>query len=137
MQCIGKLVRNGLEKKSKINVVTIFNDAHRLFGVCTTFQCTRLPPVQYIPSTYPMCDSKPGTKEPCRSKYEGIFTVEGCQAGHKGVMEMRVQNFVTKFNHVTHLARGFYYMSMPNGLPQAQSQGGAIGQSLKGSVFRI
>ena len=50
-------------------------------------------------------------------------------------MEMRVQNFVTKFNHVTHLARGFYYMFMPNGLPQAQSQGGDIGQSLEGCLL--
>ena len=26
--------------KSKINVVTKFNDAHRLFGICTTCQCS-------------------------------------------------------------------------------------------------
>ena len=32
-------------------------------------------------------------------------------------------NIVTKFNHVTHLAWGLYYMAMPNWLPQAQSRG--------------
>ena len=37
--------------------------------------------------------------------------------------ERSKQNFVTKFNHVTHLAWGLYYMSMPNGLPPARSQG--------------
>ena len=67
-----------------INVVTKFNEAHRLFGVCTTCQCT----LGYRQSsTYPMCDPHSGPKEPCRSKYEWIFTVEGYQAGHKGVIE--------------------------------------------------
>ena len=76
--------KSRLGKKSKINVVTKFNEAHRLFGVCTTCQCT----LDYRQSsTYPMCDPQPGPKDPCRSKYEGIFTVEGCQAGHKGVIE--------------------------------------------------
>ena len=41
----------------------------------------------------------------------------------KQALERSEQNFVTKFNHVTHLALGPYNMSMPNGLPQAQSQG--------------
>ena len=77
---IRKLVRNQAREKSKINVVTKFNEAHRLFGVCTTCQCTL---GYHQSSTYP----QPGPKEPCRSKYEGIFTVEGCQAGHKGVIE--------------------------------------------------
>ena len=38
-------------------------------------------------------------------------------------LERSKQNFVTKFNHVTHLAWGLYCMSMPNGLPPARSQG--------------
>ena len=55
----------------------------------------------------------------------------------KLALERSEQNFVTKFNHVTHLPWGLYYMSMPNGLPQAKSQGGsAIGQNLKGSVLQ-
>ena len=50
-------------------------------------------------------------------------------------LERSKQNFVTKFNCVPHLAWGLYCMSMPNGVPPARSQGGAIGQSLKGSVL--
>ena len=34
-------------------------------------------------------------------------------------LERSEQNFVTKLNHVTHLAWGLYNMSMPNGLPPA------------------
>ena len=38
-------------------------------------------------------------------------------------VEKGEQNFVTKLNHVPHLAWGLYWMSMPNGLPPARSQG--------------
>ena len=38
-------------------------------------------------------------------------------------VERGEQNFVTKLNHDQHLAWGLYCMSMPNGLPQARSQG--------------
>ena len=38
-------------------------------------------------------------------------------------LERSKQNFVTKFNDVTHLAWGLYCMSMPNGLPPGRSQG--------------
>ena len=41
----------------------------------------------------------------------------------KQALERSKQNFVTKLNHATDLAWGLYYMSMPNGLPQAQLQG--------------
>ena len=41
----------------------------------------------------------------------------------KQALERSEQNFVTKLNHVTHLAWGLYCMSMPNGLPPARSQG--------------
>ena len=41
---------------------------------------------------------------------------------HQG-LERSEQNFVTKFNHVPHLAWGLYCMSMPNGVPPARSQG--------------
>ena len=53
----------------------------------------------------------------------------------KQALEISEQNFVTKLNHVPHLAWGLYCMSMLNGLPQTRSQGGAIAQSLKGSVL--
>ena len=52
----------------------------------------------------------------------------------KLALERSEQNFVSKFNHVTHLAWGLNYMSMPKGLPQAQFQGAAVGQSLQGSI---
>ena len=38
-------------------------------------------------------------------------------------LERSEQNFVTKLNHVPHLAWGLYYMSMPNGVPPVRSQG--------------
>ena len=38
-------------------------------------------------------------------------------------VERGEQNFVTKLNHDQHLNWGLYYMSMPNGLPPALSQG--------------
>ena len=41
----------------------------------------------------------------------------------KQPLERSEQNFVTKFNHVTHFNWGLYCMSMPNGLPPARSQG--------------
>ena len=53
----------------------------------------------------------------------------------KQTLERSEQNFVTKLNHAPHIAWGLYYMSMSNGLPQAQSQGGAIGQSLEGGLL--
>ena len=53
----------------------------------------------------------------------------------KQALEISEQNFVTKLNHVPHLVWGVYCMYMPNGVPPARSQGGAIGQSLKGSVL--
>ena len=41
----------------------------------------------------------------------------------KQALEISEQNFFTKLNHAPHLACGLYYMSMPNGLPPARSQG--------------
>ena len=41
---------------------------------------------------------------------------------HKA-LERSKQNFVTKLNHVPHLAWGLYCMSMPKGVPPARSQG--------------
>ena len=41
----------------------------------------------------------------------------------KQALERSEKNFVTKFNHVKHLAWSLYYMSMHNGLPPARSQG--------------
>ena len=38
-------------------------------------------------------------------------------------LERSEQNFVTKLNHVPHLAWGLYCMSMPNGVPPARFQG--------------
>ena len=48
---------------------------------------------------------------------------------------MSEQNFVTKLNHVPHLAWGLYCMSMHNRVPPARSQGGTIGQSLEGGLL--
>ena len=53
----------------------------------------------------------------------------------KQALKRSEQNFVTKLNHVPHLAWGLHCMSMPNGLLKARSQGGVICQSLKGSVL--
>ena len=50
-------------------------------------------------------------------------------------LERSEQNFVTKLNHDQHLNWGLYYMSMPNGLTPARSQGGSIGQSLEGGIL--
>ena len=50
-------------------------------------------------------------------------------------LEISEQNFVTKFNHVTHLAWGLYCMSMPNGITPSPVPGGAIGQSLEGGLL--
>ena len=44
-----------------------------------------------------------------------LFTKQALERGEK--------NFVTKLNHVPHLALGLYCTYMPNGLPPAQSQG--------------
>ena len=41
----------------------------------------------------------------------------------KQALERSEQNFVTKLNHVPHLAWGLYCMSMPNRVPPARSQG--------------
>ena len=49
------------------------------------------------------------------SKIRKLFT--------KQALEISEQNFVTKLNHVPHLAWGLYCMSMPIGLPPAWSQG--------------
>ena len=38
-------------------------------------------------------------------------------------VERGEQNFVKKLNHDQHLSWGLYYMSMPNRLPPARSQG--------------
>ena len=50
----------------------------------------------------------------------------------KQALERSEQNFVTKLNHAQHFAWGLYYMSMHNGLYQAQSYiGDTICQNLK------
>ena len=79
------------------------------------------------PSPVPGVAIGQGLERSVLSNIGKLFTNQG--------LERSEQNFVTKFNHVTHLAWGLYYMSMPNGLPPARSQGGAIGQSLEGSVL--
>ena len=50
-------------------------------------------------------------------------------------LERSKQNFVTKFNYVTHLAWGLYCMSMPNGLPQPGPRGRYMSKS--GGKFTI
>ena len=53
----------------------------------------------------------------------------------KQPLERSEQNFVTKFYHAPHLAWDLYYMSMSNGLPQAQSQGVLKAKSLEGGLL--
>ena len=49
------------------------------------------------------------------SNIRKLFTHQALERGE--------QNFVTKFNHNQHLSWGLYYMSIPNRLPPARSQG--------------
>ena len=81
-----------------------------LFGVCARCKCTQV----YRQSSL---------RRRFRSKSEDTctFTIEYCQFGHQAGLEVNIK-FVTKFNHSSQLAWGLYYMSMPNGLTQAQSQ---------------
>ena len=94
-----------------------------LIGVCTTCPC---------PMGYPQRGPRGGTigqslKGSVLSNIRKLFTNQA--------LEISEQNFVTKLNHVPHLAWGLYCMSMPNGLNPARIPGGAIGQSLEGSVL--
>ena len=94
---------------------------HTLLGVCTTCPC----PVGY-PSPVPG-----GT---IGQSLEGGLLLNIRKLFTKQALERSEQNFVTKFNHVTHLAWDLYYMSIPNGYPKPGPRG-RIGQSLKGSVL--
>ena len=57
-----------------------------------------------------------------RSQSEGMFNIEYYLVT-KQALDRSNQNFVTKFNHIPHLACGLWYDYMPSGLPQTQSQG--------------
>ena len=85
--------------------------SNTLLEVCTAYPC---------PMGYP----QPGLRGRCRSKSEGksrvLFNIR--KMFKKQALERSEQNFVTKLNHAPHLAWGLFYMSIPNGLPQAQSQ---------------
>ena len=58
------------QRKNEINVVTKFNNAHRLFGVCTTCPC----PLAYRQSCLRRC---------YRSKSGGTFTTAYYQVGQQ------------------------------------------------------
>ena len=55
----------------------------------------------------------------------------------KLALERNGPNFVTKLNLVPHLAWGLYYMSINNGLPQAQSQGAPWVKVFREVYYRI
>ena len=84
--------------------------SHTLLGVCTTCPC---------PMGYP----QPGPRGAIGKSLEGGLLSNIRKLFTKQALEISEQNFVTKLNHVTHLAWGLYCMSMPNGLPPALSQG--------------
>ena len=72
--------------------------------------------VQWVtPSPVPGGAIGQSLKESVLSNIRKLFTHQA--------LERSKQNFVTKLNHVPHLAWGLYYMSMQNGLPPAWSQG--------------
>ena len=96
--------------------------SHTLLGVCTA--C----PTQWVtPSPVPGGAIGQSLKGSVLSNIRKLFT--------KQALEISEQNFVTKFNHVTHLAWGLYCMSMPNGVTPSPVQGGTIGQSLEGGLL--
>ena len=96
-------------ERSEQNFVTKIKP-HTLLGVCTTCPCQM---------GYP----KPSPKGHYRSKSEGRLLLNIKKLFMKQPLERGEQNFVTKLNHAPHLTWGLYYMFVPNGLPQAQSQG--------------
>ena len=67
-----------------------------------------------IPSLVPGGATGQSLKGSVLSNIRKLFTNQA--------LERSEQNFVTKLNHVPHLAWGLYCMSMPNGLPPARSQ---------------
>ena len=72
--------------------------------------------VQWVtPSPVPVGAIGQGLEGGLLSNTRKLFT--------KQALERSEQNFVTKLNHVPHLAWGLYCMSMPNGLPSVRSQG--------------
>ena len=67
------------------------------------------------PSPVPGGATGQGLKGSVLSNIRKLFT--------KQALERSEQNFVTKLNHVPHLAWGLYCMSMHNRVPPARSQG--------------
>ena len=110
-------------KRSEQNFVTKLNhDQHLNWGLYYMSMPNGLPPARSQGGAIGQ-----SLKGSVLSNIRKLFTNQA--------LEISEQNFVTKLNHDQHLNWGLYYMSMPNGLPPAWSQGGAIGQSLKGSVL--
>ena len=93
-----------------------------LLGVCTACSC---------PMGYP----KPSPRGAIGQSLKGSVLLNIRKLFTKQALERGEQNFVTKLNHAPHLSWGLFYMSMPNGLPPARSQGALIGQSLEGRVL--
>ena len=83
---------------------------HTLVGVCTACPCLM---------DYP----QPGPRGTIGQSLEGGLLLNIRKLLTKQPLERSEQNFVKKLNHAPHLSWGPYYMSMSNGLPQAQSQG--------------
>ena len=109
---IRKLFTKQALERSKQNFVTKFNHVTHL--ACCLYRLHVH--AQWVsPSPVPGVAIGQGLEGSVLSNIGKLFTNQG--------LERSEQNFVTKFNHVTHLAWGLYYMSMPNGLPPARSQG--------------
>ena len=92
---------------------SVLSNIRKLLGPkkeCTTCPC----PMGY-PQLGPRGAIGQGLEGGLLSNIRKLFT--------KQALEKSEQNFVTKLNHVPHLAWGLYCMSMPNGLPPVQSQG--------------
>ena len=84
--------------------------SHTLLGVCTAWPC----PMGY-PSLVPGGAIGQSLEGGLLLNIRKLFT--------KQALERSEQNFVTKLNHVPHLAWGLYYMSMPKGLPKPGPRG--------------
>ena len=84
--------------------------SHTLLGVCAACPCLK---------GYP----QPGPRGHNRSKSGGGLLSNIRKLFTKQAPERSEQNFVTKLNHVPHLAWGLHCMSMSNKLPQPGPRG--------------
>ena len=106
--------KQALERSEQNFVTKLIHVPHLAWGL----HCMYMPNVhaQWVtPSPVPGAAIGQSLKGSVQSNIRKLFTHQA--------LERSEQNFVTKLNHVPHLAWGLYCMSMPNGLPPARSQG--------------